>query len=473
MHNDPAMHNDPTSATGTGPTSGTATATAATAPDPAPAGDRRLDRRKFLALAGGLGAAGLLAGTLGPHAWDVVFGGARDPRGSLGPSAGRRLVLVTLYGGNDGLNTVVPYRNPAYAPSRGPLALDASTLLPLDEGYGLHPALTGFKRLWEQRRLAIVQGVGFADPNYSHFESMDIWQSGVPGSAASTGWVGRWLDGTGSSPLRAVGIGPTTPVVLQGDKVQGASLPAGPIVLPGDATEQSLYAALAGTTKKEALLLADSARSGADLLTVNRRLGPVLDRTATADPLHLAGSGTGAAASSTAQGALAIANGGGGLSSPGVLATQLSIVANLILARSPTQVYSVELGGFDTHTDQAATQQTLLAELDAGVTAFVDSLSDDPAGQDTVVLVYTEFGRRVTGNASAGSDHGWANVVFVAGHGVTGGWYGDPPSLSKLSDGNLVFTTDFRSVYATLFAEVLGVDPFPFLDGRFRTIPFV
>jgi uncharacterized protein (DUF1501 family) len=429
-----------------------------------------LSRRRFLALAGGIGAAGVLGATLGPRAWEVLFGGASDPRGMLSSSTSRRLVLVTLYGGNDGLNTVIPYENPNYASGRGSLAIESDKVLPLSEGFGLHPALTGFKKLWDQKKLGIVQGVGFANPNYSHFESMDIWQSGSTDASTDTGWIGRWLDANGSSPLRAVGIGPTTPVLLQGNKVQGSSLPASGLTLPGSSSEQALYSALAGTTRDEALLLAESAHSSANLLLVDRQLGPILDRTATADPLHLNGTSTTAAA---AQGALAIANGGGGLSNSNVLATQLSMVANLILAGSPTEVYTVELGGFDTHADQATTQQTLLSELSSGVTAFVDALTKSTAGAGTVVVVYTEFGRRVTGNASGGSDHGWANAVFVAGDSVKGGWYGEPPSLTKLSDGNLVFTTDFRSVYTTLLDQVIGVDPKAFVPGKFATLPFV
>ncbi len=438
---------------------------------PVPAGPThiRLDRRMFLALAGGAGAVGMLGAALGPRAWEVVFGGASDRAGALSAGTAKRLVLVTLYGGNDGLNTVVPYQDPAYAASRGALAVDPSTVLPIGEGFGLHPALTGLRKLWDAKKLAIVQGVGFPDPNYSHFESMDIWQSGSTTSSTTTGWIGRWLDRNGSSPLRAVGIGPTTPVVLQGERVQGASLPSGPIQLPGSTQEQSLFAQLAGTTKSEAGLVMEVARSNADLITVEQRLGPILARSATSDPLHLSP----ATAASGPPAALAIANGGGGVSSAGVLATQLSMVANLILAGSPTEVYSVELGGFDTHANQSPTQQTLLSELDKGVSGFVDALGADPAGQGTVVVVYTEFGRRIVGNASAGSDHGWANVVFVAGHGVRGGWYGEPPSLTKLSDGNLVFTTDFRSVYASVLAAVLGTDPSDALAGRFRTLPFV
>ena len=185
------------------------------------------------------------------------------------------------------------------------------------------------------------------------------------------------------------------------------------------------------------------------------------------DPRHPRHPATDAAA------APAIAAGGGGRSAPGVLATQLSLVANLVLAGAPTEVYSVELGGFDTHSNQAHTQSALLGEVDTAVTAFVDALAHDPRGRETVVVVYTEFGRRVTGNASGGSDHGWANVVFVAGAPVKGGWYGEPPSLTTLSDGNLVFTTDFRSVYATVLDQVLGVDPTSFLGGKVHGLDFL
>jgi uncharacterized protein (DUF1501 family) len=425
-----------------------------------------LSRRQFLALAGGVGAVGALGVALGPRAWDAAFAGGRPARGTLAP-AGRSLVLVTLYGGNDGLNTVVPSGDPHYVAARGGLAVDPTSLLPMADGYSLHPSLPGFKKLWDAGHLAVVHGVGFANPNYSHFESMDIWQSGARGAPDGTGWLGRWLDRTNASPLRAIGIGPSVPMALTGAKIQGATLPGGTIQFPGTRHEQSLFAQLAGTSRTQALLAAAAARADADLIEVRRRIGGILDHTATVDPLHLRRSGTDGAA------ALAIAAGGGGRSAPGVLATQLSLVANLVLAGAPTEVYSVELGGFDTHSNQAPSQAALLGELDTAVTAFVDALAHDPKGRETVVVVYTEFGRRVTGNASGGSDHGWANVVFVAGAPVNGGWYGEPPSLTTLSDGNLVFTTDFRSVYATVLGNVLGVDPKPFLGGRFPSLGFL
>jgi len=437
--------------------------------DGAPGG---FSRRRFLALAGGMGAVGALGVTLGPRAWDSLLGGGTGSGGALGSSTGRTLVLLTLYGGNDGMNTVIPYQDPAYAIYRGQLAVKGSTVLPLGEGFGLHPALTGFKKLWDAKQLAIVQGVGFANPNYSHFESMDIWQSGVPDTPVSSGWLGRWLDGTRASPLRAMGIGPTLPTALTGEKVQGAAVPPGTFVLPGDPTEQALYASMARSGSAETGLLAEAMVANSNLLDVQRTIGPTLNRTVNSDPLHLH-SADANSLSGGSQAALAIANGGGGLSSANVLATQLSMVANLILAGTETEVYSVELGGFDTHSAQTNTQTTLLGQVDAAVPAFLDAISTHPRGKGAVVVIYTEFGRRVWANASEGTDHGWANVVFAAGQPVRGGFYGDPPSLSKLSEGNLIYTTDFRSVYATVFDNVLGVDPKPFLNGSFKTMSFV
>jgi len=430
-----------------------------------------IGRRAFLGLAAGAGALGALGAVFGPHAWDALFGGAGPAAGAMGADDGARLVLVTLYGGNDGLNTVIPYEDPAYAAARGSLALDPSSVLPLADGFGLHPGMPGFQRLWEAKELAVVHGVGFADPNYSHFESMDIWQSGVPGTPVATGWLGRWLDGTRSSPLRAIALGPTVPTLLSGARVQGAAIPVGPLVLPGDGTEQALFGALARGEGTDPVWVARSASADRVLLELHERLGPVLERTGASDPLHLAGLGT--AARQGASTSLAIANGGGGQAGADVLAVQLSVVANLILAGSGADVYSIELGGFDTHADQERVQSALLSQLDTAVTAFVDALSGTRRGSRTVVVVYTEFGRRLGANASGGTDHGWANVAFVAGPSVRGGFYGEPPSLTNLSEGNTVYTTDFRSLYASVLSQVLGTDPKPVLEGSFPQLTLV
>jgi uncharacterized protein (DUF1501 family) len=292
---------------------------------------------------------------------------------------------------------------------------------------------------------------------------MDIWQAGSTDAATTTGWLGRWLDGTKSSPLRAVALGPTVPSALSGARVQGAAIPVGPLTLPGNATEQALYAALARGDGADPALMAMAADSNRVLLELQQRLGPILGRETTSNPLHLSDLSSQLA---DAPAELAIANGGGGSAGGDILAVQLSVVANLILAGAAADVYSVELGGFDTHADQEPTQSTLLTQVDSAVTSFVDALRGSKHGEQTTVLIYTEFGRRVGGNASGGTDHGWANVAFLAGPSVKGGFYGEPPSLTKLTEGNTVYTTDFRSLYATAFGQILGVDPKSFLGGR-------
>jgi uncharacterized protein (DUF1501 family) len=427
-----------------------------------------LSRRRFLSLA----AAGTAAGMAGPALWSQLASAA--PARAVkeaASSTGRTLVLVTLYGGNDGLNTVIPYTDPAYAAARGTLAIDPTTVLDLGQGFGLHPGMPRMQALWKSGRLAIVQGVGFADPNYSHFESMDIWQTANPTDPSGTGWLGRWLDKTNSSPLRAVSIGPSVPTVLSGDKVQAAAIPPGPIQLPGDPTAVALYRSLVASSSGDPDLLAEAAASNTNLLTVNKTLGPILLRSEHVDPLHLTGAQ--APATDGSEASLAAANGGGGVGAANTLSTQLSVVANLILADVPSDVYSVELGGFDTHTNELATQDQLLGELDTGVGAFLDAISHTTRGKETVVVVYTEFGRRVVANASEGTDHGWANVVFVAGHSVKGGFYGEPPSLTNLSEGNQIYSLDFRRVYSTVLDQVIGVDPKDFLGGSFPQVAFL
>ena len=346
---------------------------------PASPRQSRLGRRAFLGLAGGAGALVALGAALGGPGWSELFGdGPARRTAAMGVGRGSKLVLVTLYGGNDGLNTVIPLADSTYTALRGSLAIEPSTALRLTDGYGLHPGMPGFKKLFDVHELAIVHGVGFADPNYSHFESMDIWQSGVPGDPVSTGWIGRWLDGTRSSPLRAISLGPTPPTALSGERVRGAAIAAGPSILPGGPLERALYGVMRSAPTGGSPLEAESAASDAVLLELDRSIGPILARTETSNPLHLAGVDDQADGDAAE---LAIANGGGGQASGDVLAVQLSVVANLILAGAGADVYSVELGGFDTHADQAPVQSTLLSQLDTAVTAFVDALRGTERGK--------------------------------------------------------------------------------------------
>lgn len=446
------------------------------APTPASISAKRLSRRRFLALTGAAGAVGAVGGVAAGLAHrsgieNRLAAQGLYPDSSASAADGPILVLLTLYGGNDGLNTVVPYESSDYQSQRAILALEPASLLPLSDGFALHASMEGFHEMWEKKALAIVHGVGYPDPNLSHFESMDIWQSAVTDGDSTTGWIGRWLDADGSDPLTGACIGATVPLALAGQKVQAAAIPPPPLLLPGSAALHAAYAQMSLSSHGEADLLAATATSGEDLLKVQKTLAPVLDTSSTepavsgGNPTSLEGAG---------EGALAITQGGGGSSTASVLAQQLDLVAEMIDAGVPTKAYGVSFGGFDTHTNELSTQQNLLSELDHAVSSFLSAMGSSPHGRPVVVLIHTEFGRRVAANASGGTDHGTANVVFVAGPSVKGGFYGSPPSLTKLDDNaNLIYTTDFRSVYATVLEEVIGTDPKDVLGSSYPTIGFL
>jgi uncharacterized protein (DUF1501 family) len=318
----------------------------------------------------------------------------------------------------------------------------------------LHPNLTGLKGLWDQHRLAVVRGVGYPNPNRSHFRSMDIWQSGVPEDSVVTGWVGRWLDITGNDPLRALSIGGSLPRIFGGEKAAGAAVPAGALTIPGGPTVRTAFDALNAPSAGASPLEARIRQSGSDLLKVDSAISDLLSGQPQDD----------ASAGSTSL---------EGTSANNSLAPQLALVAKLIKAGAPTRVYGVSLGGFDTHANEKDTHARLLADVDQAVNGFFKALEGSPHGDGVVLVAYSEFGRRVAANGSNGTDHGTAAPVFVAGPRVKGGFYGDEPSLTDLDAGDLKFTTDFRSVYATLLEHIIGVDAKASLGKPFAPLPFL
>jgi uncharacterized protein (DUF1501 family) len=398
-------------------------------------------RRTFLLASGVAGGAAIAAG--GMTLAHLLATGDRDRSAGRGVDT---LVVVTLYGGNDGLNTVVPYADDRYRAARPDLAYAPEEVLHLDDSLGFNPALTGLKRLWDARRVAVVLGVGYPRPDRSHFRSMDIWQTASPGRPVGTGWIGRWLDGTGAAPEVAVSFEPVLPPLLGGERRAGACVSLTGLRLPGGLGAEQVEL-LGRPAPNEPASRAQAAAAFADLLRVDR-----LVREAEAAGGSRAG-GAEEEAPATAT--------GGEVS----LAAQLHLAARCIEAGVPTRVYSVSLGGFDTHADERRAQERLLRQLDQALTAFVDRLAAHPAGRRVAVLVYSEFGRRVRANASSGTDHGTAGPLFVLGPGVAGGRYGEQPSLADLDDGDLKVTTDFRDVYATLLGSVLGADPARYLEG--------
>jgi uncharacterized protein (DUF1501 family) len=279
---------------------------------------------------------------------------------------------------------------------------------------------------------------------------MDIWQTANPDDGTGPGWLGRWLDLAGPDPMRAISIGATLPIVLRGQSQSAIAITGPRIDLPGGPGVRPAYSALQTSGADRLAMQAVVAASGRDLIEVQRQLDDL--------PTSSAG-GTGSAARSS------------------TVAGQLQMVAELIKAGAPTKVYQVSLSSFDTHSDEKPTHEGLLSQLDKAVTGFFSALgsASNSPGRGCVVMTYSEFGRRPLENASGGTDHGAAAPLFVMGRTVRGGrFYGDEPSLTALdSNGNLLHTTDFRSVYATVLDRVIGADPAQVLGARFPLLDFV
>jgi len=342
---------------------------------------------------------------------------------------------------------VVPAADPAYQSARPDLAYAQSEVLDIGEGLGLNPGLAGLKQQWDNGTLAIVRGVSYPKPDHSHFRSMDIWQTASPDHPAGTGWIGRWLDANGRDPLAAVSLEPVLPPMLAGAATAGAALPLRGLALPTGPLA-SAFTALGQPSAGESPLQAYAARAITDLHRTVDTFGKDVDKNADATP-----------AAGKAK----------GNKQAGALAAQLDVVARCVEAGAPARVYSVSLGGFDTHADERGTQQRLLTDVDQAVSGFLRRMAGTDRGRGVVVMAYSEFGRRVAANANEGTDHGTAGPVFVAGAPVRGGFVGEQPSLTDLDQGDLKATTDFRDVYATMLSDVLNADPAPVL-GPGRTI---
>jgi uncharacterized protein (DUF1501 family) len=404
-----------------------------------------LTRRRFLIGSGVAGGAALAAGAGVLTLKDILDTAGRDDR----PADAKTLVMVTLYGGNDGLNTVIPYADSAYHDARPDLGYGADEVLHLDDTLGLNPGMKGFQRLFAANRLAIVRGIGYPKPDHSHFRSMDIWQTGQPQRPGNTGWLGRWLDGTGGDPRHAVSFEPVLPPLLAGASTAGAAVPltaARPAAARNAAADQQI-AGFGKPAPGEPPLQARAARAYADLIEVDAMVHGVAARPS-------------AAPTDEPDQPQATATGG-----HTALDAQLDLVARCVEANVMTRVFSVSLGGFDLHANEKEAQQRLLSQLDSAVTGFVDRMARTDAGRRVVVAIYSEFGRRVRANASDGTDHGTASDFFVLGAPVRGGFYGAQPGLGDLDRGDLKYTTDFRDAYAALLRGVLDTDPAKVLDG--------
>ncbi len=428
-------------------------------------------RRQFLQHA--LGASALVSsGLVVPSFLARSAQVLADEASKSGKKSGDNvLVVVQLSGGNDGLNTVIPFADPAYNRNRFTLRIGREQVRKIDDYVGLHPRMEGFSKLVEAGRLAVVQGVGYPNPNRSHFESMDIWHSANPGVAgkdydplkattgSSSGWLGRTLDHERKTagPL----AGRDVPALYLGANELPLALVARETPVPSfDSLEsfklQSGGGAVSAKTLRGVAASGDlaSARDGSPPLTdfIRRSMLSAIDSSEKVQE--------------------ALRSDRSPVKYPSFdLARKLQNIARLIDAGLKTKIYYVSLDGFDTHANQSEAHAALVDELSSSVKAFIDDLSHRGHLDRVLMLSFSEFGRRVRENASAGTDHGAAAPVFVAGGRVVSGPIGKHPSLTDLDgEGDLKFHTDFRQVYATILDSWLTCDSTAVLGEKFKPV---
>ena len=417
----------------------------------------KISRRDFLrsGLVFGAGARGLSAGYA---AVPDVFAKAVYSAKGAGVTNDRILVMIQLGGGNDGLQTVIPIGDGRYRDLRPTLGKEADAALPLDKTVGLHQNLRGIKSLYDQGKVAIVQGVGYPTPSFSHFDSIRVWETGDPTRRQQDGWLGKTIaknyDSAGH-PLVGCATGTTsTPGMLRdlqatltvindqaSFKFQGNSDNVDKVMGTLYTSTPGIYGALFDTA------MSTVRDTVAQLKTSAAKYVP---KAAYSDNQRLV------------------------FSSKNQLAAALQLASELIVTGTGVKVLHVTLGGFDTHYTEQTRHADLMAYLDAAVSAFHADLTAYGMADRVLIATWSEFGRRPQENASGGTDHGTANPVFLIGDPVKGGLYGQTPSLAKLDTSqNVSFNVDFRSVYQEILTSHLGVDGPDVLGATFDRLPFI
>jgi len=386
------------------------------------------------------------------------------------------LVLIQLAGGNDGLNTVIPYTNDFYYQARPTISIPKEQVLTLNDTLGLNPGMTGFKSLYDAGNLSIINGVGYPNPNRSHFRATEIWQTASDEDKYLTdGWLGRYFDNAcqGCDPTVGVNIGPRLPQAFSSHSPTGITLEnpdsfrfmgAG---LHDD--EEQVYRAMYSPDPNDVFLGANSGASvsmvsGTVTLQNGQSALDFLERTSM--DAQVSSDKIRAIASKTPNNSAYPGSG---------LARDLHLVARLIAGGMPTRIFYVSQGGYDTHTNQRNGQDNRLRELSDAVKAFTDDLKTSNAFDRVMIMTFSEFGRRVSQNASGGTDHGAAAPMFLIGPTMKSGLLGAEPGLapSDLKDGDIQFNTDFRSVYASILQDWLKTSSVPILGKQFPTLPIV
>ena len=385
---------------------------------------------------------------------------AADPLAAPLPAipAGKILVFIEMSGGNDGLNTAIPYTDLGYAKARPTIGIAGGDVVKIGPTVGLHPNMRALKPLYDKGQLAVITGVGYPNPNRSHFQSMDVWQTGNPAVDVRerTGWLARYFDKDGhfgGNPLSGITLGSALPLAMFSDSVPASVIGGGqdfgfqsqaPDKQQQMETLRALYAqgTVAGSHAEFVRNVGSEAYSSS--LEMKRAFKDYDVQATHAAPYPQSG-----------------------------LANGLQTISKLITGGVGTRVYYLGMGGFDTHANQPRSHANLLGELADGLNAFYADLTAQGRANDVITMTFSEFGRRVKENGSSGTDHGAASVMFLAGGSIKGGVYGEYPSLTDLDDGDLRMHTDFRSVYATLLDKWLQTPSHPVLDGNFAHLDFV
>ena len=355
------------------------------------------------------------------------------------------LIILQLSGGNDGLNTIVPYRNDLYYQSRPTLGITRDKVLRVTDELGFNPALTKLQQLYDQGVLTVINNVGYPNPDRSHFRSMDIWQTASPSNEyLTTGWIGRYLDSSceGCGAHTAVEIDDALSLALRGDRVKGMAIkdPA------------KLYRVT------QSLFFKKVSEGHAEEPTLDYLYKTMAETASNAEYIYNKSSITRSSMEYPAS----------------EFGKQLKTISELIQSGIKTKVYYASLSGFDTHVRQSGQQERLLTTYSEAVYALVEDLKSTGNFDRTLIMTFSEFGRRVQENASGGTDHGTANNLFLVGGKLkTKGFYNQTPDLQKLDQGDLIYEIDFRQVYATVLKNWLHTDSSVILNSSFSTLDLV
>jgi uncharacterized protein (DUF1501 family) len=382
------------------------------------------------------------------------------------------LVVLQLQGGNDAINTVVPYSNSLYYDNRKNVRINAEDVIKIDSDYGFHPSMAALKPFWDAGKMAMINGIGYPNPNYSHFRSMDIWYTAEPEKMATDGWLGkavRDIDPKAENVLTAVNFGRGLPRAM--------ALAGVPVASVAELDSYGLLTSLASVDQRNSALEVFSCMYD-DGFNDDGVLKPIKHAHAD-DPMSQVMSYMGQTGLDAQKGADILSTAIGKYNSTveypkSTIGASLKGIAQVKLADLGTRVFYTSHGSFDTHASELATHALLWKDVSEAVSAFFADLRAHNEADNVIMLMWTEFGRRVKDNG-AGTDHGAGGTAFVLGDPVKGGMYGEYPSLAEadLTIGNLKYNNDFRSTYTTILENWLHLDAKPIVNGSFEKFAFV